>query len=75
LSGNVWALVRHAGHAVDDDGLALGDGEEELVVHPDVRAQHDAVGDLKGFAIAIRLTKQDNYFQVNFDHFKIVQHF
>ena len=49
LSRNIGALVGHAGHAVGDDGLALWDSEEELVVHPDVRAQHDAVGDLKCF--------------------------
>jgi len=47
LSGDVWAIVRNPRHAVGDDGLAFWNGEEELVVHADVDAQHDAVGNLE----------------------------
>ena len=60
LSGNVRAFVRNSGHAVSHDRLPLRDGEEELVVHPDVDAQHDAIGHLEAdkkhvFFVAVKM--------------------
>lgn len=51
LAGHIRAVVRHSRHAVRHDRLSLRDGEEELVVHADVNAKHDAVGDLERFLV------------------------
>ena len=47
LSGNVWSLVWNSGHAVCDDRFSFRNREKEFVVHSDVSAQHDAVGNLQ----------------------------
>ena len=44
MSCNVGAVVRDPGHGVCDHGLPPWDGEEELVLHPDVDGHEDEVG-------------------------------
>jgi hypothetical protein len=73
LSGDVWAIVRNSRHAVGDDGLAFWNGEEELVVHADVDAQHDAVGHLESqkrvFFDAVKMQNRKSSVTIQLDIF------